>query len=108
MPYRIMLKRLSAAVAVLTLFAAVSAPVSAQAVKTQPAQKVQPTITQPTQPAQTPQRTTYQVGGTYGPGGCDINGQHDAINQTMDIQVREQGGKTHTVTVTCTSKGWDG
>ena len=52
MPYRIMLTRLTAAVTVVALFAAVSVPVSAQAVKTQPAQKVQPTIMQPTQPAQ--------------------------------------------------------
>jgi hypothetical protein len=107
MPHRIMLNCLSAAVAAVALFAAVSVPVSAQAVKTQPAQKVQPTITQPTQPAQQPpQRTIMSIGGTYGPNGCDVNGQHYIINQTIDIEVREPGGKTHTVTVHCTSQGW--
>jgi hypothetical protein len=106
MPHRIMLKRLSAAVAVVALFAAASVPVSAQ-VKNQPAEKMQPVITQPTKPAQQPpQRTIMSIGGTYGPNGCDVNGQHYIINQTIDIEVREPGGKTHTVSVHCTSQGW--
>ncbi len=107
MPHRrIMLRRLSAAVTVVALFTAVLVPVSAQ-VKNQPAEKMPPVITQPTKPAQQPpQRTIMSIGGTYGPNGCDVNGQHYIINQTIDIEVTEPGGKTHTVTVHCTSQGW--
>ena len=104
MPYR-MLKRFSAAVTLVALFASVTVPVSAQ-VKNQPADKMQPVITQPTKPAQPPQRTIMDIGGTYGPNGCDVNGQHYIINQTIDIEVRDPGGKTHTVSVHCTSQGW--
>jgi len=51
--------------------------------------------------------TIRPIGGTYGPGGCDINGTHYAIGQAMVISVREANGHTHNVTVTCTSRGWD-
>jgi hypothetical protein len=103
MPYRIMLMRLSAALTVVAFLAAVSVPVSAQ-VKTQPAQKIP---VQPAQPAQPPQRTIVNIGGTYGPDGCDIDGQHYIIGEVKNVVVTQGGGKPKTVAMTCTSRGWD-
>ncbi len=93
---RVVLKHLNAAITVVALFA-VSVPVSAQIKSNQ--QSAPPTL---------PGGHTIQpIGGTYGPDGCDIDGLHYAIGAKKVIAVQEPNGRTHNVTVTCTSKGWD-
>jgi hypothetical protein len=47
-----------------------------------------------------------EIGGTYGPNGCDVNGLHYVIGATMDIDVTDSKGRHTTVTVHCTSQGW--
>jgi siroheme synthase len=49
--------------------------------------------------------TTVFSRGSNGPG-CNLNGQHYATDQAIQVVEQDPSGRTHTIWITCTASGW--